>query len=149
MFGRTGARAPPNFTPWGRQEIPYITTAPHPLISNTSRLGSSALHSLYCTYNIKQEFWDNESATTGRTILSYKFWQICYIAVDHTTNLSHRVYRTYRLHDRLPPYAKRSMTKTKYRFLKFKIDQGYGRGGTPIFTGVFEPLARVALYPTD
>ena len=22
-------------------------------------------------------------------------------------------------------------------------------GGTPIFTGVFEPLARVALYPTD
>ena len=28
-------------------------------------------------------------------------------------------------------------------------DQGYGRGGTPIFTGVFEPLARVDLYPTD
>ena len=28
-------------------------------------------------------------------------------------------------------------------------DQGYGRGGTPIFPGVFEPLARVALYPTD
>ena len=28
-------------------------------------------------------------------------------------------------------------------------DQGYGRGGTPIFTGVFEPLARVALHPTD
>ena len=28
-------------------------------------------------------------------------------------------------------------------------DRGYGRGGTPIFTGVFEPLARVALYPTD
>ena len=22
-------------------------------------------------------------------------------------------------------------------------------GGTPIFTGVLEPLARVALYPTD
>ena len=31
----------------------------------------------------------------------------------------------------------------------YKIDQGYGRGGTPIFTGVLEPLARVALYPTD
>ena len=29
------------------------------------------------------------------------------------------------------------------------LDQGYGRGVTPIFTGVFEPLARVALYPTD
>ena len=29
------------------------------------------------------------------------------------------------------------------------IDQGYGRGGTPIFTGVFEPLPRVDLYPTD
>ena len=29
------------------------------------------------------------------------------------------------------------------------LDQGYGRGGTPIFTDVFEPLARVALYPTD
>ena len=29
------------------------------------------------------------------------------------------------------------------------VDQGYGRGGTPIFTDVFEPLARVALYPTD
>ena len=28
-------------------------------------------------------------------------------------------------------------------------DQGYGRGGTPIFTDVFEPLARVALYPTN
>ena len=28
-------------------------------------------------------------------------------------------------------------------------DQGCGRGGTPIFTGVFEPFARVALYPTD
>ena len=28
-------------------------------------------------------------------------------------------------------------------------DQGYGRGGTPIFSGVFEPLARVALNPTD
>ena len=30
-----------------------------------------------------------------------------------------------------------------------RYDQGYGRGGTPIFTGVFEPLARVALYPMD
>ena len=28
-------------------------------------------------------------------------------------------------------------------------DQGYGRGGTPIFTDVLEPLARVDLYPTD
>ena len=28
-------------------------------------------------------------------------------------------------------------------------DQGYGRGGTPIFSGVFEPLARVTLYLTD
>ena len=28
-------------------------------------------------------------------------------------------------------------------------DQGYGRGGTPIFTDVSEALARVALYPTD
>ena len=28
-------------------------------------------------------------------------------------------------------------------------DQGYGRGGAPIFTDMFEPLARVALYPTD
>ena len=34
-------------------------------------------------------------------------------------------------------------------FSKNSKDQGYGRGGTPIFTGVFEPLARVALYPTD
>ena len=31
----------------------------------------------------------------------------------------------------------------------YKTDQGYGRGGTPIFTGVFEPLARVTLYPTN
>ena len=29
------------------------------------------------------------------------------------------------------------------------MDQGYGRRGTAIFTGVFEPLARVALYPTE
>ena len=28
-------------------------------------------------------------------------------------------------------------------------DRGYGRGGTLIFVGVFEPLARVALYLTD
>ena len=28
-------------------------------------------------------------------------------------------------------------------------DLGYGRGGTPIFTVVFEPLARVAVYVTD
>ena len=33
--------------------------------------------------------------------------------------------------------------------MMFRSDQGYGRGDTPIFTGVFEPLARVALYPTD
>ena len=33
--------------------------------------------------------------------------------------------------------------------LKVIYDQGYGRRGTPIFTGVFEPLARVAMYPTD
>ena len=31
----------------------------------------------------------------------------------------------------------------------FQTDEGYGRRGTPIFTGVFGPLARVALYPTD
>ena len=33
--------------------------------------------------------------------------------------------------------------------LRDNADQGYGRGVTPIFTGVFEPLARVALYLTD
>ena len=33
--------------------------------------------------------------------------------------------------------------------LILRQDQGYGRGGTPIFTDVFEPLARVALYPTN
>ena len=36
--------------------------------------------------------------------------------------------------------------KTKWPII---YDQGYGRGGTPVFTGVFEPLARVALYLTD
>ena len=30
-----------------------------------------------------------------------------------------------------------------------RSDQGYGRGGTPDFTGVFEPLAQVTLYLTD
>ena len=30
----------------------------------------------------------------------------------------------------------------------FRLDQGYGSGGTPVFTGVFEPLARVTLYLT-
>ena len=29
------------------------------------------------------------------------------------------------------------------------FDQGCGRGGTPIFTGVLEPVAQVVLYPTD
>ena len=42
----------------------------------------------------------------------------------------------------------RSPVIQKPRFRQ-KVDRGYGRGGTPIFTGVFEPLARVALYPTD
>ena len=28
-------------------------------------------------------------------------------------------------------------------------DQGYGRGGTRVFSGVSEPVARVALFPTD
>ena len=32
------------------------------------------------------------------------------LRVDHTTNLLRRVFRTYRLHDRLPTYAKRSVT---------------------------------------
>ena len=32
------------------------------------------------------------------------------IAVDHTTNLLRRVFSTYRLHDRLPTYAKRRKT---------------------------------------
>ena len=29
------------------------------------------------------------------------------------------------------------------------LDQGYGRAGTPVFTGVFEPVARVTPYLTD
>ena len=29
------------------------------------------------------------------------------------------------------------------------IDQGYGRGGTPVFPGVVEPLAPVTLYLTE
>ena len=33
-----------------------------------------------------------------------------HIAIDHTTNLLRRVYRTYRLHDHLPSYARQSMT---------------------------------------
>ena len=28
-------------------------------------------------------------------------------------------------------------------------DQGYGRGGTPVFNSVFEPVARVTLFLTD
>ena len=38
---------------------------------------------------------------------------------------------------------------TQYLTDKNALDQGYGRGGTPIFSGVFEPLARVALHLTD
>ena len=45
---------------------------------------------------------------------------------------------------------RRRLTYTYRIILYFRTtDQGYGRGGTPIFTGVFEPLAQVALYPTD
>ena len=32
--------------------------------------------------------------------------------------------------------------------MKSTVDQG-GRGGTPVFTGVFEPLARLTLYLTE
>ena len=35
------------------------------------------------------------------------------------------------------------------KMLSTWADKGNGRGGTPIFTDVFEPVARVALYPTD
>ena len=35
------------------------------------------------------------------------------------------------------------------RGLTHTEDQGYGRGGPPVFTGVFEPVARVALYLAD
>ena len=33
--------------------------------------------------------------------------------------------------------------------LQLALDQGYGRGGTPVFSGVFEPVARVTLYLPD
>ena len=37
-----------------------------------------------------------------------------------------------------------------YRHIIFCMyDQGYGRGVTPVFTRVFEPVARVTLYLTD
>ena len=36
-----------------------------------------------------------------------------------------------------------------FAMMTLQMDQGYGRGGTPVFTSVFEPLARVALYLTD
>ena len=36
-----------------------------------------------------------------------------------------------------------------YLFVFSRNDQSYGRGGTPVFTGVFEPVARVTLYLTD
>ena len=35
------------------------------------------------------------------------------------------------------------------RGLELISDQGYGRGGTPVFSGVFEPVARVTLCLTD
>ena len=35
------------------------------------------------------------------------------------------------------------------RLFFLAVDQGYGRGGTPTFTGVFEPVARVTLYLTE
>ena len=38
---------------------------------------------------------------------------------------------------------------TKSGRLLITWDQGYGRGVTALFAGVFEPLARVSLYPTD
>ena len=30
-----------------------------------------------------------------------------------------------------------------------RLDHGYGKGVTPVFIGVFEPLARVTLYLTN
>ena len=36
-----------------------------------------------------------------------------------------------------------------FRAPKSLPDQGYGRGVTPAFIGVFEPLARVTLYLTN
>ena len=46
-------------------------------------------------------------------------------------------------------FVESSLPKRGSRPRKRTVDQGYGRGGTPIFTVVFEPLARVALYPRD
>ena len=37
----------------------------------------------------------------------------------------------------------------RFGHIYIEYDQGYGRGGTPVFTGVFKPVARVTLYLTD
>ena len=47
--------------------------------------------------------WDNNNVKGGTD-------RYVKIAVNRTTNLLRRVFRTYRLRDRLPNYAKRSMT---------------------------------------
>ena len=41
------------------------------------------------------------------------------------------------------------LTVSCVRLSNYIGDQGYGRGGTPVFTGVFKPLVRVTLYLTD
>ena len=40
-------------------------------------------------------------------------------------------------------------TKDEPQTCDGRVDQGYGRGGTPIFTDALEPVARVTLYLTD
>ena len=51
-----------------------------------------------------------------------------------------------------PCIVYRNISSTAFQECHFYYvfaDEGYGRGGTPVFIGVFEPLARVTLYLTD
>ena len=65
------------------------------------------------------------------------------VYIQVVTNFPYREYR-----GRLLGMLQKSSSNI-YNGLSVSKDQGYGRGGTPIFTGAFEPLARVALYPKD
>ena len=64
------------------------------------------------------------------------------------------VYKDSAVHTEVDPWIYLNVPSTAQHsfniaYINGENDQGYGRGGTPIFSGVFEPLARVSLYPTD
>ena len=86
------------------------------------------------------------SYTTNYNLQSYERNQKCKLIPNRQE--SNKYIIRFSLNSTVMNLLTSKLLMRSMRCLNLCLDQGYGRGGTPIFSGVFEPLARVALYPT-